>query len=122
MQLDHLILGVNDRDESIAFYTGVLGLTHEDDDGPFSVVRVTADLIVLLSPFGTEGGQHLAFAMPPDEFDATFERIRESGIEYGDSFDTVGNMSGPGVEFGAHGMGKAVYVFDPNNHLIEIRT
>ena len=122
MELDHLILQVNDRDDSIAFYTGVIGLTQEDDDGPFSVLRVTPNLILLLAPFGTDGGEHLAFAMSRHEFDATFERIRAFGIEYGDSFDSVGNMGGPGVEFGAHGMSDAIYVFDPNKHLVEIRT
>ena len=121
MELDHLILGVNDRDESIAFYTEILGLRQEDDDGPFAVVRVTPDLVLLLAPFGTDGGEHLAFGMARDEFDAVFERIRGSGLEYGDSFDSVGNMRGPGVEFGAHGMGDAIYLFDPNKHLIEIR-
>lgn len=122
MDLDHLILGVNDRDESLAFYTGVLGLAQEDDDGPFAVLRVTPDLILLVAPYGTDGGAHLAFRMSRDEFDGTFERIQASGIDYGDSFDTVGSMRGPGLEFGAHGMGDAVYLFDPNQHLIEIRT
>jgi catechol 2,3-dioxygenase-like lactoylglutathione lyase family enzyme len=121
VELDHLILGVNDREESIAFYTGVLGLTQEADDGPFAVIRVTSNFILLLAPFGTNGGEHLAFAMSRDEFDAVFEHIRASGIEYGDSFDAVGNMRGPGVEFGAHGMQDAIYILDPNKHLIEIR-
>jgi hypothetical protein len=33
----------------------------------------------------------------------------------------VGNMQGPGEEDGARGAGQAVYFFDPNQHLIEIR-
>ena len=120
-QLDHLILTVNDRDASVAFYTDVLGFAFDGEAPPFTVVRVTPDLTLQLAPWGTEGGEHLAFAMPQAEFDAAFARIREAGLEYGDSFHSVGNMQGPGDEDGARGPGKAVYVFDPNKHLIEIR-
>ena len=121
MQLDHLILQVNDIDESIRFYTEILGLTHEGQDEPFTVIRVTPDLTVLLAPWGTEGGQHLAFALPKPEFDAAFDRVKAAGIEFGDRFHSVGNMQGPGDESGSRGPGKAVYVFDPSKHLIEIR-
>ncbi|MEY2435397.1 MAG: hypothetical protein QOF97_233, partial [Acidimicrobiaceae bacterium] len=44
-----------------------------------------------------------------------------AGIEYGDSFHAVGNMRGPGDEDGSRGPGKAVYMNDPSNHLIELR-
>ncbi len=59
--------------------------------------------------------------MSAEEFDAAFARIKAAGIPYGDSFHSVGNMAGPGEEFGARGMGAAVYLFDPDRHLIELR-
>lgn len=122
LQLDHLILAVNDRARSIEFYTRILGLMYEGEREPFSVLRVTPDLVLQLAPWGgTKGGQHLAFSMTRTEFDDVFGRIREGGIEYGDSFDSVGNMRGPGDADGAKGPGKAVYLFDPSRHLIEIR-
>jgi catechol 2,3-dioxygenase-like lactoylglutathione lyase family enzyme len=121
LELDHLILPVNDRDASLAFYTSILGLVYEGDRGPFAVVRVTPSLTLQLAAWGTPGGTHLAFAMPRAEFDAAFARVREAGIAYGDSFHTVGNMQGPGDEDGARGAGKAVYVMDPSRHLIELR-
>jgi catechol 2,3-dioxygenase-like lactoylglutathione lyase family enzyme len=123
-QLDHTIVPVRDAEESIRFYTEVLGLevdTEEGEDRPFPAIRVTPDTLLLLAPWGTKSGQHLAFAMAPDEFDAAFARIKEAGIPYGDSFHDVGNMRGPGHGGGARGMGSAVYLFDPNQHLIEIR-
>lgn len=120
-QLDHLILAVNDRPQSIEFYTRVLGFAHEGEREPFSMIRVTPDLVLQLAPWGTKGGDHLAFSMPRAEFDLIFRRIRDGGIEYGDSFHTVGNMRGPGDEPGAKGPGKALYFFDPSKHLIEIR-
>lgn len=120
-QLDHLILAVNDRERSIDFYTRILGLTHDGERAPFTVVRVTPDLVLQLAPWGTKGGEHLAFSMTRSEFEHVFQRIRDSGVDYGDSFDTVGNQRGPGEADGARGPGKAVYLFDPSRHLIEIR-
>jgi len=73
-----------------------------------------------LAPFGTKGNEHLAFCMSRAEFDQAFLKIRERSIEYGDSFDTVGNMRGPGNSDGARGPWKALYLFDPNRHLVEI--
>jgi len=92
--LDHTILNVNDRAKSVEFYTSVLGFTHEGErEGtPFSVIRVTPDFMLQLAPFGTKGNEHLAFCMSRAEFDQAFQRIRERGIEYGDSFDTVGGL------------------------------
>jgi len=121
LELDHLILAVNDRDETLAFYTSILGLRHEGEAPPFSVLRVTDRLTLQIAPWGTGGGEHLAFAMSRQEFDDVFARVRSSGIPYGDSFHDVGNMQGPGDEAGARGPGKAVYFFDPSKHLIEIR-
>ncbi len=122
MQLDHIILPVNDLTKSIEFYTRVLGFTCEGvrEGTPFTTIRVMSDFMLQLSPFGTRGGEHLAFSMPRAEFERIFERIRQSGIEYGDNFDTVGNLRGPGDSGGARGACKSVYVFDPSRHLIEI--
>lgn len=121
MVLDHLILPVNDIDESSRFYTDVLGLRDEGRREPFAVLRVTSDFVIQLAPWGTKGGEHLAFAMPRAEFDEVFQRVRDGGIEFGDSFHSVGNMNGPGEEYGARGPGASLYLFDPNEHLIEIR-
>jgi catechol 2,3-dioxygenase-like lactoylglutathione lyase family enzyme len=121
VDLDHLILAVNDRDETLAFYTEVLGLTYDGEAPPFSIIRVTDRLTLQIAPWGSGGGEHLAFAMGKDEFEQVFSRVREAGIPYGDTFHEVGNMRGPGDEPGARGPGKALYFFDPSRHLIEIR-
>ena len=121
IELDHLILKVNDALESVAFYTRILGFGHEGERGPFQVIRVTDGLTLQLAPWRTEGGEHLAFAMTRAEFDAVFARVREAGIPFGDSFHAVGNGQGPGDEDGSRGPGKALYFFDPNRHLVEIR-
>lgn len=121
LHLDHLVVAVNDRARSIEFYTGLLGLQYEGERAPFALLRVTPDLVLQLAPWGTRGGDHLAFSMTGTEFESLFRRIRARAVEFGDSFDTVGNMRGPGESDGARGTGKAIYLFDPNRHLIEIR-
>lgn len=120
MALDHLILPVNDLEASLRFYTEVLGLTYMGEREPFSVVRITPACTIQLAPWGTPGGGHLAFAMTQDEFENAFRRIREAGLEYGDSFDSVGNMKGPGEAEGARGSTRSLYCFDPSKHLIEL--
>ncbi len=119
--LDHLIVSVNDRDDSVEFYTKVMGFGHDPDDGPFTVIRVSPDTTLQLAPWGTEGGDHLAFALSPAEFDAAFGRIRSAGVAYGDTYHDAANMRGPGNENGARGPGDTLYLTDPNGHLVEIR-
>ena len=120
--IDHLILNVNDVPASVEFYVSVLGFQLEGEDGPFTVIRVNADITLLLAPWGTEGNEHLAFALSREGFDKAFALVKEKGIPYGDSFHTVGNNSGPGIESGAKGPAPTLYMNDPNKHLIEIRT
>lgn len=121
MDVDHIILPVNDGDESVAFYRDIIGCAYEGEQEPFHVIRVSPSFTMQLAPWGTEGNMHVALAMSRTDFDAAFGRIRDAGIEYGDSFHSVGNMQGPGAEPGARGPGEAVYCFDPSHHLVEIR-
>ncbi len=120
--LDHLIVRVKDLDETVAFWTRYLGLSDEGRREPFAVLRVSEGLLIQLAPWGTEGDEHFAFEMSPEEFDATFELLKREGVDYGDSFDAVGNLRGPGEASGARGLGRALYFFDPNHHLLEIRS
>ena len=119
--LDHMILPVNDAAESVAFYTDLLGFGRDADCEPFTVVRVTPELTLQLAPWGTDGHWHLAFSFDRGEFDEVFGRVRAAGLAYGDSFHEADNGRGPAPEDGARGPGYAVYLFDPNRHLIELR-
>src|SRR5262249_49007349 len=120
--IDHLILKVNDVQASVDFYLNVLGFELEGQDGPFTVIRVNEDFTLQLAPWGTGGNEHLAFAMSRESFDKALAVIKEKEIPYGDSFHSVGNNTGPGVESGARGPAPTIYLNDPNKHLLEIRT
>ena len=120
--IDHLILNVNEVSASVDFYVNVLGFQLEGQDGPFTVIRVSEDFTLQLAPWGTGGNEHLAFALSREAFENAFARAKEKGIPYVDSYHSVGNNSGPGVESGVRGSAPTLYMNDPNNHLIEIRT
>src|SRR5215471_7341786 len=120
--IDHLILNVKEIPASVEFYVLVLGFKLEGEDGPFTVIRVSDDFTLQLAPWGTKGNEHYAFALSRQDFDDTFARIKHAQIPYGDSYHSVDNNSGPGNETGARGPAPTLYLNDPSNHLIEIRT
>ena len=117
--LDHIIVPVNDLGESLHFYTQILGFEHDGDREPFTNIRVSPDFMILLAPWGSAGGKHLAFSMRQAEFEVIFQRIRDEGLAYGDQFDQSDNMKGPGDADGARGDTKSLYCMDPNKHLLE---
>ena len=119
--IDHMILPVNELEPSIAFYCDILGFETAGTQGPFTNISVSDAFVLLLSPFGTRGGMHLAFNYGNEQFDDVFNAVQKAGIPYGDNFDAVGNMKGPSPQPGATGDLPGFYVNDPDNHLIEVR-
>lgn len=120
--VDHIIVKVEDLEASVAFYTSVLGFANEGLDGPFTLLRVGPDCQLQLAPWGTAGLEHYSFAVSRTEFDQIFGRIKEAGIAYGPTFDSVGTNTGPGEESGARGRAPTLYFNDPSKHLLEIRS
>jgi catechol 2,3-dioxygenase-like lactoylglutathione lyase family enzyme len=122
IQFDHLILNVKELQPSIDFYVKIMGFTVVEEGDPYTEIRANDDFTMLLAPFGTKVSEHLAFALSRDRFEKTFAAVKSSGTPYGDSWDTVGNNRGPGVEAGARGNAPTVYFHDPSGHLLEIRS
>jgi catechol 2,3-dioxygenase-like lactoylglutathione lyase family enzyme len=120
--LDHTILEVTDLAESVSFYRDVVGLQHRGRHGPFEVILITEDTALDLWEQPSPASRHLAFRMDRATFDATFERIRNSGGTYGDGPSSPTNMRGPGRSGGVHGDTDSVYFHDPSGHILEILT
>jgi catechol 2,3-dioxygenase-like lactoylglutathione lyase family enzyme len=114
--LDHIIVPVSDIERSVRFYGRILGLTYE----PMALLRVSSTLVLQLMSRAPETSHHLAFSMSREEFDGTVRRLAEADVPFGDNFDTVGNMKGPGKAHGSRKNGASIYFRDPDNHMLEI--
>ena len=116
VELDHLILRVSDVAKSVRFYHKTLGLKYE----PEALVRVSPTLVLQLIEQPPPVSQHLAFSMTKEEFDAAFARLKAMQVPYGDNFDTVGAMTGPGISNGSGKNASSIYFRDPDGHMLEI--
>ncbi|MFI5306191.1 MAG: VOC family protein [Polyangiales bacterium] len=116
VNLDHIILSVADADSSVRFYHEVFGFKYE----PLGLVRVSSTLVLQLIQRPPQISEHLAFSMSKAEFEKTLGRLKAADVAYGDNFDTVGSMTGPGVSHGSRKNGSSIYFRDPDGHMLEI--
>jgi glyoxylase I family protein len=118
--LDHTILRVRDLHKSVDFYTHVVGLSHAGSTGPFEIIRVGTSLTLDLMQEAPKDQVHLAFSLDPDSFEALRTRLVQRGIPFGgDVFTRDGRISEN--TFGARGIARAFYFYDPDQHNLEAR-
>jgi catechol 2,3-dioxygenase-like lactoylglutathione lyase family enzyme len=120
VNLNHTIVWCRDKQASATFLADILGLPTPARFGPFLVVE--ANNGVSLDYHDVDGddeiaGQHYAFLIDEDDFDVSFGRIRERGIEHW--ADPGRNRPG---EINRNDGGRGVYFADPDDHLLEIIT
>jgi catechol 2,3-dioxygenase-like lactoylglutathione lyase family enzyme len=118
---DHLVLRCADVETTLAWYVDKLGLAPVRVDEwragavPFPSVRVSTGTIIDLVPATgvvTERNvDHLCLVADR----ATVDTIAADT-------ETFRVIDGPGVRFGAQGDGWSVYVTDPDDNVIEIRS
>ena len=125
--LDHTIVPVKDQDESVEFYTRVLGFHYDGRGGMddvFAVIRLNDSFTLDLQRSDNipNPGIHYAFAMDRAQFDRAFQAIKDAGISFGDGPRDKTNMRGPGISTGARGETLSVYFSDPSGHRLEIIT
>jgi catechol 2,3-dioxygenase-like lactoylglutathione lyase family enzyme len=118
---DHLVLRCADVDTTLAWYVGTLGLAPVRVDEwragtvPFPSVRVSTDTIIDLVPAtGVVAERNV------DHICLVADRATVDAIA--DDTDTFRVIDGPVVRFGARGDGWSVYVTDPDDNVVEIRS
>ncbi|MBI3432038.1 MAG: VOC family protein [Hydrogenophilales bacterium] len=118
--LDHLILRVRSTPDAVEFYNQVLGFKHVGRAGPFEVVRVSPSLTIDLMQEEPKGPVHLAFSLDNASFYGLHSRLISRNIPFGgDVFVRDGLIAEN--PFGARGLAKAFYFYDPDGHNLEAR-
>ncbi len=126
-EMDHIVLRVKDVDVSLRFYNEVLGLPTERVDKfkagevRFPSIRINDDTIIDLFPFADQAGigkegiknqDHFCMVIEPQDMDELKTQFEAMGIEI---------QQGPGNRWGSHGNGLSLYIYDPDDNVVELR-
>ena len=125
-EMDHIVLRVKDVEETMRFYSGVLGMPLERVDQwragevRFPSARLNADTIIDFfasdqEPIGKDGVRnqdHYCMVIEPTDMEALKSKFEGLGVEI---------QSGPGTRWGSHGDGISLYIYDPDNNVVELR-
>lgn len=116
--LDHIVLVVADVERCVAWYRDELGLEvlRLDDwrrgEVPFPSLRVSAGALIDVLAGARTGENVNHFALVVEAVD--LDELAESG-----RFEVLG---GPADLFGARGVGRGIYLRDPDGNVIELRS
>jgi catechol 2,3-dioxygenase-like lactoylglutathione lyase family enzyme len=119
---DHLVLRCRDVDTTLRWYLDLLGLepVRVDEwrtgEAPFPSVRLSAESIIDLVPATGEVGERNV-----DHFCVVADRATVDAVVAG-AGDVFNVVDGPATRFGARGDGWSVYVTDPDDTVVEVRS
>ena len=125
-EMDHIVLRVKDVEVSMQFYTETLGLKPERveqwraGEVRFPSVRLNDDTIIDLFASdqesigrdGVKNQDHFCMVIEPTDMDELKAKFEALG---------VGIQAGPGKRWGSHGDGISLYVYDPDDNVVELR-
>ena len=125
-EMDHIVLRTRDVEESLRFYTEVLGLQAERVEQwrageiRFPSARINADTIIDFFasdeiPNGRDdvrNQDHFCMVIDETDMDALKARFEDAGIDI---------QAGPGKRWGSHGDGISLYIYDPDDNVVELR-
>jgi hypothetical protein len=118
VQLNHTIVHVSDKDSAAEELAEILGVAPPTTYGPFRVLELSNGVSLdFADDHGAPDGQHYAFLVDDDEFDAIRKRIVDRGLEFwADPFHRR-----PG-EINTNDGGRGLYWSDRDGHNLEIIT
>ena len=125
-ELDHIVLRVRDVETSLRFYTQVLGMPAERVEQwrageiRFPSARLNADTIIDFfasdqKPIGREGAKnqdHFCMVIEPTDMEELKAKFEGIGVDI---------QAGPGKRWGSHGDGISLYIYDPDDNVVELR-
>ncbi len=124
--LDHLVLRVQNLEQMIAFYSGVLGaqvLWRRPDLGlvHLRVGSAMLDLVPIDGQLGKKGGaapgaegrnlDHFCFRVDPFDQEAIVRHLKVHDVNIGEIR----------ARFGAEGTGISIYLTDPEHNTVELK-
>ncbi len=118
---DHLVLRCADVEKTLAWYVETLGMAPVRVDEwrrgevPFPSVRASEATIIDLIPAGGTITERNV-----DHFCLVADRATVDAVAA--DTDTFRIHEAPSVRFGARGDGWSVYVYDPDDNVVEIRS
>ncbi len=125
-EMDHIVLRVKDVEESLRFYCETLGMQSERvdqwkaGDVRFPSARLNADTIIdfftsdqeTIAKDGVKNQDHYCMVIEPTDMDELKAKFEAIGVEI---------QAGPGQRWGSHGDGTSLYIYDPDNNVVELR-
>ena len=125
-EMDHIVLRVKDVETSLRFYSETLGMKTERVEQwrageiRFPSVRLNDDTIIDFfasdqEPIGRDGARnqdHYCMVIEPTDMEELKSKFEAIG---------VGIQAGPGKRWGSHGDGISLYIYDPDDNVVELR-
>ena len=125
-EMDHIVLRVKDVETSLKFYSETLGMQTERvkqwraGEIRFPSVRLNDDTIIdffgtdqaPISKDGIRNQDHYCMVIEPTDMEELKSKFEAMG---------VGIQAGPGKRWGSHGDGISLYIYDPDDNVVELR-
>ncbi len=125
--LDHIVLNVSDVDRSLAFYVEGLGLEpvrldeYRRGEVKFPSIRIDAGTIIDLFSLEPQSGAAPQAAANLNHFCLVVEGDIDQIVAHAGAMKATID-EGPIDVFGARGIGKSIYILDPDKNKIELRS
>ncbi|MAF39023.1 MAG: VOC family virulence protein [Chloroflexi bacterium] len=125
-EMDHIVLRNRDVEVSLKFYTEVLGMKAERVEQwrageiRFPSARINADTIIdffgsdqePIAKDGVKNQDHFCMVIEPTDMEELKAKFEAMGVEI---------QAGPGKRWGSHGDGISLYIYDPDENVVELR-